>query len=107
MSGHTQGPWLLDGTTDRNGYSGWICAATGPDSRMEPVCHLEACSEADAKLIEAAPDMAEALRRIRDARDYHADHGRYPPQFGIVCFDDWAADIADTVLNAALAKVQS
>lgn len=43
----------------------------------------------------------EGLQRIIHARDYHAEHGKYPPQYEIVCFDDWAADIADTVLETA------
>ena len=43
-----------------------------------------------------------ALREIVRARDYHAEHGIYPP--GTVdranqCFDDWAADLADVVLG--------
>jgi len=43
-----------------------------------------------------------ALREIVRARDYHAEHGIYPP--GTVdradqCFDDWAADLAGYVLG--------
>jgi hypothetical protein len=43
-----------------------------------------------------------ALREIVRARDYHAEHGIYPP--GTVdranqCFDDWAADLAEAVLG--------
>lgn len=47
-------------------------------------------------------EMLEALKRIRDARDYHAEHGEWPPAvFGADQeFDDWAADVAD----AAIAK---
>lgn len=36
-------------------------------------------------------------------KDFRAEHGCYPPQYEIApdqCFDDWAADIADTVLKA-------
>ena len=45
----------------------------------------------------------EALRRIRDARDHHAEHGSYPPDWlgPDQSFDDWAADIAATVLDQA------
>lgn len=48
-----------------------------------------------------ADAMADALRRIRNARDYCAEHGRYPA--GTVgadqAFDDWAADLADSALS--------
>jgi len=47
-------------------------------------------------------DAIEALRRIERARDYNAEHGHYPPEYEIrndVCFDDWAADIASTILG--------
>jgi hypothetical protein len=57
---HTPGPWYLDGETDGDAYRGWICTASGPCGRMEPVCHLEACSPADAELIHAAPDLLQA-----------------------------------------------
>lgn len=44
--------------------------------------------------------LADALRAICNQRDYHAEHGHYQP--GTMeddqCFDDWAADIAETVL---------
>ena len=46
--------------------------------------------------------LAEALRAIREQRDHHAEHGHYRPgtMSDDQCFDDWAADIADTVLAA-------
>lgn len=46
--------------------------------------------------------LADALRAIIEQRDYHAEHGSYRP--GTMgedqCFDDWAADIAETVIAA-------
>lgn len=46
--------------------------------------------------------MKQALTRIRNARDYHAEHGEYPQSpdgpSKDQCFDDWAADVADSVL---------
>ncbi len=46
--------------------------------------------------------LADALRTIMEQRDHHAEHGSYRP--GTMgedqCFDDWAADIAETVLAA-------
>jgi len=57
---------------------------------------------------EALKLATDALTTIRDARDYCAVHGEYPPGYlgEDQEFDDWAADIADTVL-AQLAKVQA
>jgi hypothetical protein len=46
-----------------------------------------------------AADWIEFLQRIVRARDYNAEHGVYPPEYGIECFDDWAADIAATLLE--------
>lgn len=46
------------------------------------------------------PACVIALARILHARDYHAEHGHYPPEFHITSFDDWAADIADATLTA-------
>jgi hypothetical protein len=57
-----------------------------------------------ARLSAQLANAHEALRRIRDARDHCAEHGVYPPDFGVdgyECFDDWAADIAATVLRGS------
>lgn len=42
-----------------------------------------------------------ALRKIRDARDFHAEHGSYPEQANICGrpFEDWAADVACVALD--------
>lgn len=59
----TPGPWIIDGVVpDKLGFQGWLCTPTGPLGRMEPVCHIEAVSAADVKLIAAAPDLVEALK---------------------------------------------
>lgn len=84
---HTPGPFYLNGNAQMHGAQ-WVADATGKPVPMTEI--LRRCNAHD--------DMIEALTRIRDARDYNADHGHYPPQYGIVCFDDWAADIADTIL---------
>jgi hypothetical protein len=53
--------------------------------------------------IEAASVMLAALKRIAFARDYCAEHGDYPRNMlgEDQQFDDWAADIATTVIAAA------
>ena len=48
--------------------------------------------------------MEEALRKIVDARDYHANNAEYPlppngPDQNTQCFDDWAADVAAEALK--------
>jgi len=54
-----------------------------------------------------APDvqmLVDALRLIRNARDYYAAHGEYQPDAGPgrdQCFDDWTADLVDQALTAA------
>lgn len=45
--------------------------------------------------------LESALGLIRHARDYRAEHGRYPAdtvEDGL-SFDDWAADVADRALG--------
>jgi hypothetical protein len=52
----------------------------------------------------AAPNMLSALKEIRDARDYCAEHGKYPENTLAPDqeFDDWAADVA----AAAICKTE-
>lgn len=53
--------------------------------------------------------MFEALRKIRDARDFCAENGEYPD--GTVgdgqAFDDWAADIAEAAIANELAELDA
>lgn len=72
------------------------CHTTGP---IKP-------TEADAELAwdsshNLTVQLGVALQRIREARDFHAEHGRYPVGVatGDKCFDDWAADLADEALK--------
>lgn len=55
---HTPGPWTLD-----PGANGWSLINNGQDVTAEPFD----CSEADARLIAAAPEMLAALRRFLTA----------------------------------------
>lgn len=58
-SKHTPGPWLLDMADG----TGWICT-NGGRSGFEPLAHLSDVSDADARLIAAAPELLEALRAV-------------------------------------------
>jgi hypothetical protein len=93
MSAHTPGPWQVEKGRDK----------THPYSVTGDGFDLARCVTVDdAALIAAAPDMLEALRRFRHARDHWAEHGVFPPEYGIEadqCYDDWVADIADTILT--------
>lgn len=82
----TPGPWALDGT-------GWICDANG-----SPVClinaglddhELEPQERADAHLIAAAPDLYEALKRMKTW-----------------CEDEVGAELPCDSIDASLAKAR-
>ena len=115
MTKHTPGPWTPSWNDDRS----WIGVDCGnsDDPHLAEVCTISYESAqiaqkdddawnqclADARLIAAAPDLLEALKKIRDERDYLAEHGIYSPNGPAApdCFDDWAADIADTAIAKA------
>lgn len=52
-----------------------------------------------------------ALQLIRDARDYYAEHGRYPlwpegpDSYNEQCFDDWAADLSEMAVEPRTAAI--
>ena len=86
---------VADGPHAQNPETYTCCVMDVPDPRPTP----------SSPTFSAAPPPGTlallALREIVRARDYHAEHGIYPP--GTVrldqCFDDWAADLADVVLG--------
>lgn len=53
--------------------------------------------------------MFEALKRIRDARDYFTEYSKYPE--GTVSegqlFDDWAADVAESAIAPEMAELDA
>ena len=57
LVGHTPGPWVVRTT----GLSSYVEAREGDISIAE--CHDD-CSEANARLIAAAPEMLEALKDV-------------------------------------------
>jgi hypothetical protein len=82
--------WHADGGTVRDGHGQVVAQVVAQDE-----------DNSDALLMAAAPRMMSALKRIREARDYCADHGTYPPDSvaSDQAFDDWAADLVDTALR--------
>lgn len=78
MSKHTPGPWIA---CDNNGYSIW--RVTSPEYRAESASRTiaevvgdSAETEANARLIAAAPEMYEALRHLaHNARASGAEMG--------------------------------
>lgn len=80
---------------------------------LDGLCLFDACQKqaaaaksppdrrVDANLANKFDAMGLALQRIRDARDFNAAHGTYPLHVTLAhgCFDDWAADLVDEVLD--------
>jgi len=111
---HTPGPWEVGARRRDGSFNGRdfftipILASLGPLSRAcAPAVAQgpEGEVDANARLIAAAPALAEALRTIQHARDYCGEHGIYPPEVSLgdasdryQCFDDWAADVAKNAL---------
>jgi hypothetical protein len=72
----TPGPWLA---AMIGSDSGWFVESINPQERYHyRVCHCgtQPCSEADARLISAAPEMYEALKTVQPyfERMYYPDH---------------------------------
>lgn len=73
MSKHTPGPWFVCGplTDEESGRPGGIPVRVvayeaelgGEDENSILICEPDTCSEADARLIAAAPDLLEALEK--------------------------------------------
>ena len=59
-----------------------------------------AIAEEIAGVVNAHNGLVEALKQILAARDFNAEHGRYPPGSlnADQAFDDWAADLASSAL---------
>ena len=66
MSKHTPGPWAIRQDPKAGPLYNWN---VGIDGRPQYWIQVAVCSEHDARLIAAAPDLLEALRSITDAAD--------------------------------------
>lgn len=83
MSAHTPGPWKLDGVMAMDSPL-WIVSIPGEQARIE-IADYSSESEANARLIAAAPDLLEALEDMvfladgamaaanRDGAEYRPD----------------------------------
>jgi len=96
---HTPGPWtVMDGVQDGGGIGigpeldGW----GGPHAL---VTFTGGESEANARLIAAAPDMLEALRAAERLTDYIRQHKGFLNEGDV---DKWAGEVSPT-LAAAIA----
>jgi hypothetical protein len=78
---HTPGPWRLDDTSEFDAdllTDGYHAITAGPGcfgSKEKPVgfCAALFCSDADGRLIAAAPDLAEALEDMLEAWNGFSD----------------------------------
>ena len=122
---HTCTPWeaecgaraggirAIRGQSRQYGMGDIICdcfvTADGPaeGNRAVIIACVNACAEVNPvnpiAAAKALPGLLAACEGIRDARDYNAEYGYYPP--GMLsndqCFDDWAADVADNAVVKA------
>ena len=74
---HTAGPWRWFDLQPRNHWAGIAVVARDPDAREHErdIATLPKGSEANARLIAAAPALLEALVMVRDADDDCARDG--------------------------------
>lgn len=68
MSGYTPGPWIA--TPDPHGTADDYCIGVAGGK----IDQVAVCSERDARLIAAAPELAEALKGILEAAPDFASH---------------------------------
>lgn len=66
MSKHTPGPWKMRNRTGNHDWNNWRIAAEDGPGRVGGICRLDESltgeeSEANARLIAAAPELLEAL----------------------------------------------
>ena len=90
MSKHTPGPWSVRGGQGDDGYCEYrhIYAPAAASK-----CVDAKISEADARLIAAAPDLLEALQRLRVEAQHFADN-RIGEQFFRAAIDGAVEAIA-------------
>lgn len=122
MAAHTPGSWIAELSANSFGSNGrfTICKDTASDARTL-ICEMPhafarrsqaAESEANARLIAAAPDMLEAPKlaakelnaiRARDGAPQHIDWYRGIPMQTSSCTDEWWDELTETCF-AAIAK---
>lgn len=104
MTKHTPGPWVASSRNSsvvgwpivgRNGRS--ICNLTMPPRAVSVTPAYEAESQANAKLIEAAPDMLAALMKLREPITFAGGHRDYS------ILDDYR-ELILPIIDAAIAK---
>lgn len=88
---------------------GWL--GIGPlvggdaDDANEVSCYVAFASPRHAPMFAAAPDLYATCKRIRDARDHHAETGEWPADMREdQQFDDWAADLCAAAIEKASAR---
>lgn len=103
MTKHTPGPWHVFRVSE------YLIIGESPPAPGRHIARASSMgdeTEANARLIAAAPAMLEALQRIVRQRDYAAEHGHYEEIPSDLCFDDWAADIAAEAIALATDDTQ-
>ena len=71
---HTPGPWT-QGTSANGMTCVWLDALTEPEHEMGPShTWIDCGTEANARLIAAAPDLLEALKACDEAMSYMSEY---------------------------------
>lgn len=88
---HSEGPWQISGTV---GAGFWI---VGGDEQIAVAYGPEVtkCGAANARLIAAAPDMLEALKKVREFDAKHA-----PALIGLPWFKDMHSSVFSAICKA-------
>lgn len=112
MSKHTPGPWKMRNRTGNHDWNNWRIAAEDGPGRVGGICRLDESltgeeSEANARLIAAAPELLEALRETLEFA-IEANNRIQPPESkeemesGFGC-NSWTVDVFKRA-RAAIAK---
>jgi len=101
---HTPTPWTVNGHCVIHKDPEHLVADCCDDLMSKSGERAQADAEFIVKAVNNHDLMVELLRRLVKARDHYAEHGVYPPEFGLGpggydCYDDWAADMAETLLK--------
>lgn len=91
---HTPGPWEMQ----QQGTDFWVDTPCSPPQNRQDICRMSfrmtdrGVSEANARLIAAAPELLQALLQCQSwLREYHTQHGS-PMDDGLFALDEQVSE---------------